>query len=188
MSTYDNEFLDIFNEHYPFKRYIVKEPKSIGNLFDDLVLTEIFVPETEIKPILGNNNSLITFTTIPKKEVYIKVKGKAGEMRLGYFDFEEYIREQIRYIIIEDLGPYEYECLYVDNEDQSSILKELRNQYSLIKKKYGICEIKQTIADKTFAKIELYDNTVKNNNPSKIELSFDSFYSDNPYVEMIDYE
>ena len=46
MNNYDKEFLNTFNECYPFERYIIKEPKSIGNLFDDAVLTEIFVPHT----------------------------------------------------------------------------------------------------------------------------------------------
>jgi hypothetical protein len=44
----DKEFIDVFNEYYPFERYILKNPKSIENLFDDLLLTEIFVPKTEI--------------------------------------------------------------------------------------------------------------------------------------------
>jgi len=41
---YDREFLSVFNEYYPFERYIVKDPKSITYLFDDAILTEIFVP------------------------------------------------------------------------------------------------------------------------------------------------
>ena len=172
MTTYDDHFLDVFNEHYPFERYIVKEPKSIGNLFDDLVLTEVFVPETEIKSILDDNNSLVTFTAIPEKEVYVKVKGKAGEMRLSYFDFEEQIRDRIRYIIFEDFGEYEFECLYVDNEDLSSTQEELRNQYSLIKEKYGTCKIKQTLADKTFAKIELYKNIVTDQEKQLLLIDF----------------
>ena len=43
MNDYDKEFLSVFNEYYPLERYILKEPGSLGNLFDDLLLTEIFV-------------------------------------------------------------------------------------------------------------------------------------------------
>ena len=33
------EFVNVFNEYYPFERYIVKTPKSIVYLFDDAQLT-----------------------------------------------------------------------------------------------------------------------------------------------------
>ena len=49
----DKEFINTFNEYYPFERYIVKEPKKINYLFDDVLLTELFVPSTEIKPVKG---------------------------------------------------------------------------------------------------------------------------------------
>lgn len=107
--NYDEEFINTFNECYPFERYIVKEPKPIGNLFDDALLLEIFVPETEIKPIFNDNGSFNRYTHINNDSVYVKIKGKAGEMRIGYFDFESHIRENIRDIFIEDLGEYEYE-------------------------------------------------------------------------------
>ena len=51
----DKDFINIFNEFYPFERYIVRTPKSIEPVFDDLILTEIFVPKTEIKPIIHND-------------------------------------------------------------------------------------------------------------------------------------
>ena len=50
--SYDNDFINTFNEYYPFERYIVKEPKKINYLFDDVLLTELFVPSTEIKPCI----------------------------------------------------------------------------------------------------------------------------------------
>lgn len=147
MNSYDREFLNIFNEAFPFERYIVKEPKPIGNLFDDAVLTEIFVPYTEIKPIVSDDGCFIAHTQINPNDVYIKIKGNAGEMRFGYFDFEEHIREQIRYIMIEDFGNYEYECLYVDREDLTDLKKELEIQKNLIQEKYGECKIKKSIRD-----------------------------------------
>ena len=143
MNNYDEEFLSVFNEFYPFERYILKNPKSIDNLFDDLLLTEIFVPRTEIEPILDHNGELITFTKMNTDDIYIKVKGYAGEMRLGYFDFEEHIRENIRDIFYEDFGDYAYECLYVDHEDRSDLMKELDLQKKLITAKYGRCKIKE---------------------------------------------
>lgn len=143
MNDYDKEFLNVFNEYYPFERYILKNPKSIGNLFDDLLLTEIFVPKTEITPILSDEGSLVTFTKINSDDIYVKVKGCAGEMRIGYFDFAEHIRENIRDIFKEDIGDYAYECLYVSYEDCSDLKKELELQQKLIVTKYGRCRVKE---------------------------------------------
>lgn len=142
MNDYDEEFLTVFNEYYPFERYILKNPKSIGNLFDDLLLTEIFVPKTEIIPILSDEGSLVTFTEINPDNIYVKVKGCAGEMRIGYFDFAEHIRENIRDFFIEDIGGYEYECLCADYEDLSQLKNKLELQKELIISKYGECNIK----------------------------------------------
>lgn len=149
MNNYDEEFLDTFNECYPFERYIFKEPKSIGMTFDDMLLTEVFVPYTEIKPVTNENGSFLFYTSIPYNEVYVKVVGNAGEMRIGYFDFEIHIREMIRHNFIEDFGEYEYEGLYVDHEDEgddnASLIAVLKNQKSLIEEKYGECNIKSSV-------------------------------------------
>lgn len=149
MNNYDEEFLNTFNECYPFERYIFKEPKSIGMTFDDMLLTEVFVPYTEIKPVTNENGSFLFYTSIPYNEVYVKVVGNAGEMRIGYLDFEIHIREMIRYNFIEDFGEYEYEGLYVDHEDEgddnASLIAVLKNQKSLIEEKYGECNIKSSV-------------------------------------------
>lgn len=151
MGDYDKEFLDTFNECYPFERYIFKEPKSLGMTFDDVLLTEIFVPYTEIKPVTNENGSYLFSTSIPYNEVYVKVVGNAGEMRIGYIDFESHIREMIRYNFIEDFGKYEYECLYVDHEDEGNgnalLLDVLEKQKALIEEKYGECNIKISLRD-----------------------------------------
>ena len=145
---YDHKFITTFNEYYPLERYILREPRSTGTTFDDVLLTEFFVPYTEIKPILAQNGSLSGFTEINKSKVYVKVKGPAGEMRFGYFDFSEGIREDIRIAFIEDFGQYEYECLYVDHEDDNNDLKRvLKEEVALIKAKYGECEIKKAVRD-----------------------------------------
>jgi len=146
---YDDNFLNIFNECYPFERYILREPKSIGITFEDIVLIELFVPYTEIKPITSENGSLITFTRINKSEVYVKVRGNAGEMRFGYFDFSEPVREEIRTAFIVDFGEYNYESLYVDHEgdDNSDLRSLLGEQAKLIKAKYGECKIKKALRD-----------------------------------------
>ena len=146
---YDDNFLNIFNECYPFERYIFREPKSIGITFEDIVLIELFVPYTEIKPITSENGSLITFTRINKSEVYVKVRGNAGEMRFGYFDFSEPVREEIRTAFIVDFGEYNYESLYVDHEgdDNSDLRNLLEEQAKLIKAKYGECKIKKALRD-----------------------------------------
>ena len=151
MDDYDKEFLNTFNECYPFERYIFKEPKSLDMTFDDMLLTEIFIPYTEIKPVTNENGSYLFSTSIPYNEVYVKVVGNAGEMRIGYVDFETHIREMIRYNFIEDFGEYEYECLYVDHEDEgngnASLLDVLEKQKALIEEKYGECNIKISLRD-----------------------------------------
>lgn len=140
---YDKEFLNTFNESYPFETYIIKEPKPIGNLFDDAYLTEIFVPDTKIEPILDDNGNLITFTKINPDKVYVKLRTKAGEIRFGYFDFSPYIREEIQNIFINDFGDYAYECLYVDYEDTKDLERTLNEQKLLITEKYGKCVSKK---------------------------------------------
>ncbi|MBS7257910.1 MAG: hypothetical protein KIG63_05610 [Methanobrevibacter sp.] len=55
----------------------IKEPKLIGNLFDDAYLTEIFVPNTKIEPILDDNGNYITSTKINSDEVYVRLRTKA---------------------------------------------------------------------------------------------------------------
>lgn len=147
MTEKDNEFITIFNEYYPFERYIVKTPKPINYLFDDAVITELFVPYTEIKPVLYDGN-FSGHTSVNEDEIYVKVKGNAGEMRFSYFDFSEAVRETIRDIIIDDMGAYEYESLYVDHEDGEPELAEmLRNQKYMITEKYGKCKTKKSVRD-----------------------------------------
>ena len=139
------EFTNVFNEYYPFERYIVKTPKSVVYLFDDALLTELFIPSTEIKPIVLDGQ-FMGFTKIPKNEIYVKVKGPAGEMRFALFDFADSVIDDIMCIIISDFGGYEWECLYVDHEDDNEDLKKaLLEQKRLIEEKYGECGIKDTI-------------------------------------------
>lgn len=139
------DFINVFNEYYPFERYIVKTPKSIVYLFDDALLTELFIPSTEIKPIVLDGQ-FIGHTKVPKNEIYVKVKGSAGEMRFSLFDFADAVIEDILYIIVSDFGGYEWEGLYVDHEDDNEDLKTaLLEQKRLIEEKYGECGIKDTI-------------------------------------------
>ena len=132
----DNDFINIFNEFYPFERYIVRTPKSIEPVFDDLILTEIFVPKKN-------------------DEVYVKVKGVAGEIRIGYFDFAPHIREAIRNIVITDFGHYEWQSLYVQDEDEElpELEKVLSEQKALIEKKYEECVIKDDTPNTRFVHV-----------------------------------
>ena len=139
------EFVNVFNEYYPFERYIVKTPKSFVYLFDDALLTELFIPSTEIKPIVLDGQ-FIGHTKVPKKEIYVKVKGPSGEMRFALFDFADVVIEDIMWIVISDFGGYEWESLYVDHENDDEDLKiALLEQKRLIEEKYGECGIKDTI-------------------------------------------
>ena len=139
------DFINEFNEYYPFERYIVKTPKSIVYLFDDALLTELFIPSTEIKPIVLDGQ-FVGHTKVPKNEIYVKVKGSAGEMRFALFDFADSVIDDIMCIVISDFGGYEWECLYVDHEDDNEELKTaLLEQKRLIEEKYGECNVKDTI-------------------------------------------
>ena len=132
----DDDFINILNEFYPFERYIVRTPKSIEPVFDDLILTEIFVPKKN-------------------DEVYVKVKGVAGEIRIGYFDFAPHIREAIRNIVITDFGHYEWQSLYVqdENEEFPELEKVLSEQKALIEKKYEECVIKDDTPNTRFVHV-----------------------------------
>ena len=144
MSNYDENFINTFNEYYPFERYIIKEPKGINYLFDDVVLTELFIPSTEIKPLVDENDGFHGFTKINDDEIYVKLKCKDVEFRMAYFDFDEHIREEIRHIFYNDFGQYEWECLYVDHEDDDELKEALQIQKDMIIEKYGSCEIKES--------------------------------------------
>ena len=143
---YDEHFINEFNTYYPFERYILKHPKSINNLFDDMLLVELFIPSTEIKPIFTDDNQLLCHTKINDNDVYVKLQTPSGDVvRIGFWDFESHIRENIRDIIYFDFGGYEWESLYVEHDDGDNDLKiVLLEQKRLIIEKYGKCNIKET--------------------------------------------
>lgn len=143
---YDEHFISEFNSYYPFERYIVKNPKTIENLFDDLLLVEIFIPSTEIKPIFTDDNQFLGHTKVSDDDVHVKLQTPSGDIvRIGFWDFESHIRENIRDIIRFDFGGYEWESLYVEHDDGDEDLKKvLIEQKKLITEKYGVCNIKET--------------------------------------------
>lgn len=131
----DEEFLNVINNY-------VREPKKITDLFDDAFLMELFVPQTEIKPITNPDGSLLTYTRINPDEIYVKIKGPAGVMRFGYYDFSSGVQEEIRHIILEDFGGFKWQSLYVDYEDPDDYddLNELlEDQRKRIIELYGEC-------------------------------------------------
>lgn len=138
----DKEFVMEFNEYYPFERYILKTPKKIDTYFDDVVLTELFIPSTEIRPNIIDGHCY-GYTKINDEEIYLKLKTNVGEFRIGYYNFDDCVRENIRNIIINDFGRLEWECLYVEYEEQDDLKKALSIQIDLIKEKYGHCNMKK---------------------------------------------
>jgi hypothetical protein len=137
----DKDFIGTYNEYYPFERYILKNPKKINYLFDDALLCELFIPSTEIKPIMYEGE-FVGFTRINDDDIYIKLKTSAGEIRMAYYDFNDHVREEIRRIIISDFGGYEWECLYVEHEEDDDLAIALQLQKKLIEEKYGTCNVK----------------------------------------------
>ena len=69
------DFINEFNDYYPFERYIVKTPKSFVYLFDDAQLTEVFVPSTEIKPIVIDGQ-FVGHTKVPAVVANYNDEGK----------------------------------------------------------------------------------------------------------------
>lgn len=140
----DKDFISTFNEYYPFERYIVKNPEKINYLFDDALLCELFIPSTEIKPIM-HEGDFVGFTSINDEEIYVKLKTPVGEIRMAYYDFNDHIREEIRRIIISDFGGWEWESLYVEcdeGEYNEDLAQALKLQHTLVKDKYGVCSMK----------------------------------------------
>lgn len=140
----DKDFISTFNEYYPFERYIVKNPEKINYLFDDALLCELFIPSTEIKPIM-HEGDFVGFTQINDDDIYIKLQTSAGEIRMAYYDFNDHIREEIRRIIISDFGAWEWESLYVEcdeGEYNEDLAQALKLQHTLVKDKYGVCPMK----------------------------------------------
>lgn len=159
--SYDTDFINSFNEYYPFERYIVKNPKKINYLFDDALLCELVIPSTEIKPIM-HEGEFVGFTQINDDDIYIKLKCQNDcddswvEFRMAYYDFNDHVREEIRNIIISDFGGYEWECLYVEHEeddDFNELKKALQIQKKLIEEKYGVCNIKDNFSIEDTIKI-----------------------------------
>ena len=156
----DKEFIDTYNEYYPFERYIVKNPKKINYLFDDALLCELFISSTEIKPII-HNDEFVGSTQVNEDEIYIKLKCKNkcdetwAEFRMAYYDFNDHIRDEIRSIIISDFGHYEWECLYVEHEDgdDNDLAIALQIQKKLIEEKYGTCNVKDSFIKENTIKI-----------------------------------
>lgn len=141
----EEEFINIFNNNYPFDKYILKNPVPINSRFDDLLLTEIFVPETHIKPILNDEGKFMYWSEMPWNEIYIKCKTKNSEpFRLAFYDFAEDVRDEIEWAMIKDFDPYAWECLYIEFDEPSEdiLLQNLQIQYNLIKLNYGECKIK----------------------------------------------
>ena len=111
------DFLSVFNDRYPFERYIFNTPCSLGNLFDDVLVTEVFVPSTEIKPYFSDDGQYIDSTEVPVDEIYLKLKGPGGEFRMGLIDFDKPIYENVIFKLYEDTELYDrhvklYRCPY----------------------------------------------------------------------------
>lgn len=128
---YDINFINIINEFYPFDRYILINPVQVNYLFDDVYLTEIFVPSIESKKMNYD-------------KIYVKLSCKDKEFRMAYYDFNDHIREGIRNAVTFDMGIYVFESLYVDyeNEEPYELIEMLKTQKTLITNKYGKCNIK----------------------------------------------
>ena len=122
----DVKFAMDFINYYPFDRYIFTNPKPIEDTFEQLKLKELFT-------IYDSDFN-----------IGLLLEGPCGEVKLSYWDFDYYIRVMIRVAFIEDLGNHEYECLYVDYEDNETLISKLMEQKNLLLAKYNKCNVKET--------------------------------------------
>ena len=131
-----------------------EDTNDFSGIYTGLDATILINPSTRIarEAIVDEQNTIVLigqfmgYTEIPKNEIYVKVKGSAGEMRFALFDFADAVIDDIMCIVISDFGGYEWEGLYVDHEDDNEDLKTaLLEQKRLIEEKYGECGIKNTI-------------------------------------------
>lgn len=129
---YDIHFINIINEFYPFDRYILIEPVQVNCLFDDVYLTEMFIPSVESKKM-------------DYDKIYVKLQCNNIEFRMAYYDFNDHIREGIRDAIRFDIGTSAWEDLYVEHEEYPyELIDMLKTQKVLITDKYGKCSVKDS--------------------------------------------
>ena len=145
----DKEFINVFNEYYPFEHYIINNPKSIND-DDDVLLIGITVPETKIQSIYNVDGNFVFNTQVSKGDIVVILKYAFVEFTFKYYDFNDHIRDNIRSIIIDDFGAKEYEYLYIEPNEKESI--ELKNillkQKEIIEKEFGYYNIKDNINSK----------------------------------------
>lgn len=124
-----------FIEFYPLKRYIFTDPKPIENLFNNILLTEIF--------ILSAETTLDEYT---EEEVCVKLFCEEEIIKMSYFDFADHIKENIIDNFICDFGSDNWNSLTCliepdDKEEECIIDADLEStlqlQKDLIEFKYG---------------------------------------------------
>lgn len=122
-----DEFLKIFNNYYPFERYIFIAPLEYPKTMH---VSEIYVKETPD----GDFN---------REDVLITLKCSDGEIEFSYFGVSNDLQGKISEGFRLDLGYREFEMLYSERECEAELSKKLTQQYDLIMKKYGECHIKE---------------------------------------------
>jgi hypothetical protein len=120
-------FLNIFNDYYPFERYIFIAPLEYPKTMH---VSEIYVkeiPDGDFNP----------------EDVLITLKSSDGEIEFSYFGLSNDLQGKISDGFRLDLGYREFEMLYSERECEKELGKKLTQQYKLIMQKYGECHIKE---------------------------------------------
>lgn len=122
-----DEFLKIFNNYYPFERYLFFTPLKYTKT---MYVTEIHVKE---KPE----------ATFDREGVLITLKTPQGELEFSYFAFSDDLQGVIYSGFRLDLGYREFEMLCTEKGCEKELGEKLTQQYNLIMQKYGECHIKE---------------------------------------------
>ena len=138
----NTDFINTFNEYYPFERFIFSKPKQINYLFDDVMITELFIPSTEIKPVTDDDGNYICHSKIDLMTIYVKLEVSGKSFRMALYDFSDDIISNILNAVIRDFGGWAWESLYCETEDDSDLKEALFKQREMITQKYGKCKIK----------------------------------------------
>ena len=121
-------FLNIFNDYYPFERYIFITPLEHTKTMH---IPEIYVKETPD----GDFN---------KEDVLITLEYSDVSVNFDYFGLSNELKYKLAEGFRNDLGYKEFEMLYSERECKEKLGQKLTYQYTMCIAKYGECYIKKS--------------------------------------------
>lgn len=122
-------FIQIFNDYFPYERYRFKTPISISSVHDKMYMTEINIPKQKVNKYIPYNNDAIRIIV-------------NDSFCFSLTDFCDSIQQDIAAAVVEDFGQYEFQSLYCEYEDEEDYvalnnrLKEVQEENSKFPSKW----------------------------------------------------